>query len=100
METLETSLGLAFFDHLIRKEQDGSLAADEGAVRKSRFDAVNEGWVGISRPWHLLTKNTGSGNPHPATAAKGERLMEVLVERLSDFLVDLAASDVDESFPF
>ena len=52
---------------------------------------VIRGWVGITRPWHLLTTNSGSGNPHEATAEKGRRLMEVLVERLAPFLVDLAA---------
>ena len=97
---VETSLGLAFFDHLIRKEPDGSLAADDGAVRKSRFDAVNEGWVGISRPWHLLTTNTGSGDPHGASREKGERLMQVMVQRLSEFLVQLAESQLDDEFPF
>jgi creatinine amidohydrolase len=96
----ESALGLAYFDHLVRKNADGSLAADDGAVRESRLDAVNEGWVSISRPWHLLTTNTGCGNPHQATAEKGKRLMEVMVDRLSGFLVDLAAAEIDGQFPF
>ncbi|HIE95422.1 MAG TPA: creatininase family protein, partial [Fuerstia sp.] len=58
------------------------------------------GWVSITRAWHLLTTNTGSGNPHPATAEKGERLMQVIVDRLSAFLVELAESPIDERFPF
>ncbi len=97
---METALGLAYFDHLVRKNADGSLAADEGAVRKSRLDAVNQGWVNISRPWHLLTTNTGCGNPHRATPEKGQRLMNMMVERLSSFLVELAAAEVDSQFPF
>ena len=56
--------------------------------------------LSITRPWHLLTTNTGAGNPHAATAEKGERLMEIMVERLSGFLVDLANSDLDGKFPF
>jgi creatinine amidohydrolase len=47
-----------------------------------------------------LTTNSGAGNPHAASAEKGRRLMDVLVERLSDFLVELAASPLDERFPF
>lgn len=97
---METALGLAYFDHLVRKNDDGSIAADDGAVNATRFDAINNGWVSITRPWHLLTTNTGSGNPHPATAEKGRELMSVIVERLSGFLVDLANSKVDEAFPF
>jgi creatinine amidohydrolase len=96
----ETALGLAFFNQLVRKNPDGSLPADEGAARPSRLDAVNKGWVGLSRPWHLLTTNTGCGNPHSATAEKGQRLMDVMVDRLSAFLVDLASSEVDSQFPF
>lgn len=97
---VETSLGLAFFPQFVRRNSDGSLAADDGAVRLTRFDAVNHGWVSITRPWHLLTTNTGSGNPHAASAEKGQRLMEVLVERLSGFLVQLCASTLDPEFPF
>ena len=97
---METSLGLAFFPDLVAKNPDGTLAADDGAVRKTRFDAVNKGWVSISRPWHLLTTNTGSGYPHAATAEKGQKLMDTISTRLADFLVDLAASPLDDKFPF
>lgn len=97
---METSLGLAFFPHLVAKNPDGSLAADDGATKKTRFDAVNKGLVSISRPWHLLTTNSGSGYPHAATAEKGRRLMDGLVPPLADFLVDLSTSPIDDTFPF
>jgi creatinine amidohydrolase len=97
---VETSLALAYFPHLVAHTPDGKLAADDGAVRSSRFEAVNRGWVSITRPWHLLTTNSGSGNPHAATADKGRRLMGHLVERLASFLVELAAAPMDERFPF
>ncbi|MFM8474442.1 MAG: creatininase family protein [Planctomycetaceae bacterium] len=97
---VETSLGLAFFPQFVRTNSDGTLAADEGAVRITRFDAVNHGWVSITRPWHLLTTNTGSGNPHGATADKGRQLMDIMVQRLSGFLVQLSGSTIDASFPF
>lgn len=98
---METALALAYFPDLVAHDPEtGQLTADDGAVNPTRFEAVNQGWVSITRPWHLLTKNTGSGNPHPATAEKGRQLMDVLVERLSTFLVELAASPLDERFPF
>jgi len=97
---VETSLALAFFGHLVNKNPDGTLAADDGQTAATRFDSVNQGWVSITRPWHLLTTNTGAGNPHAATAQKGEQLMQSMVERLSAFLVELAQSKVDERFPF
>ena len=97
---VETSLALAYFPHLVAHTPDGKLAADDGAVCSTRFEAVNRGWVSITRPWHLLTTNSGSGYPHEATADKGRRLMGLLVERLASFLVELGASPLDERFPF
>lgn len=97
---METAFGLAFFPQLVALDKDGRITADDGAVRNTRFPAVNEGWVSITRPWHLLTTNTGSGNPHAATAEKGKRMMELLVDRLATFLVELADAEIDEQFPF
>jgi creatinine amidohydrolase len=94
-DEVETSLGLAFFPKLMHPE-----LADNGAARPSRFEAINRGWVSITRPWHLVSANTGLGDPSAATADKGRRLMDALVERLSAFLVELAASPMDDTFPF
>lgn len=97
---METSFLLAYYPDLVARTADGRLAADEGVAAPSRFDAVNRGWVSITRPWHLLTTNAGSGNPHAATAEKGRQLMDVVVERLAAFLVELSAAKLDERFPF
>ncbi len=97
---METSLALALFPELVGKNPDGSLQADSGQVRPSRFSAVNNGWVSLTRPWHLLTTNTGSGNPHLATAEKGNRLLTLIVERLAPFLKELSDSELDSQFPF
>lgn len=94
-DEVETSLGLAFFGHLLRPEK-----ADAGAVAPTRFGAINKGWVSITRPWHLATTNTGMGDPSAASADKGKRLMDVLAERLGQFLIDLAASPLDKNFPY
>jgi creatinine amidohydrolase len=94
-DEVETSLGLAFFPELVHVE-----LADDGAARPSRFEALNRNWVSITRPWHLVSTNTGLGDPRPATAEKGQRLMDVLVERLAKFLMELAAAPVDDKFPY
>jgi creatinine amidohydrolase len=97
---METSLALAYRPELVARNPDGSLAADEGRPAATRLDAVNRRWVTITRPWHLLTTHAGVGNPHAATAEKGRRLMDLLVERLAGFLVDLSALPLDERFPY
>jgi len=92
---METSMGLAFFPDLVTLDR-----ADEGAVRPSRFEAVAKGWVELTRPWHLLTTNSGSGDPRAATAAKGEAYTDLVAGRIGDFLVELAAAPLDGDFPF
>ena len=94
-DEVETSLGLAFFPHLVHPER-----ADAGSPRPTRFEAINRGWVSITRPWHLATSNTGLGDPRAATAEKGYRLMEALTQRLGDFLVELALTPLDATFPY
>jgi creatinine amidohydrolase len=97
---METSFALAYFPELVDRKDDGTLTADSGQIGATRFEAVNNGWVSITRPWHLLTSNTGAGNPHEASAEKGRKLMELLVDRLAGFLVDLSNAKLDERFPF
>jgi creatinine amidohydrolase len=97
---METSILLATRPELVARDGDGRLTADEGATNPTRFEAIEKGWVSISRPWHLLTTNTGAGNPHRATAEKGERLLDAIEERYGRFLVELAESPLDENFPF
>ena len=99
---METSIALAYFPDLVVRNEDGSLRADDGAVRPLRYDALQNGWVSITRPWHLLTTNSGSGYPHEATAQKGEAVMQMIVERVAPFLVELSNIDsaADPMFPF
>jgi creatinine amidohydrolase len=94
-DEVETSLGLAFFPELMRPE-----LADGGEARPTRFEAINRGWVSITRPWHLATTSTGLGNPAAAAPEKGTALMAALTERLGQFLIQLAAAPLDESFPY
>jgi creatinine amidohydrolase len=93
---METSVALAFFPQFTADVK----TAGPGAPKASRFEAVNKGWVSLTRPWHLLTADTGVGNPSQASAEKGQRLMAILTERIGQFLVDLARSPIDATFPF
>ncbi len=97
---METSIALAYFPYLVGTHPDGTLRADAGETRPTRFEAVNRGWVQITRRWDLLTTETGSGNPHAATADKGRQVMNVIVQRLADFLVELDHAVLDDRFPF
>ncbi len=97
---METSFAMAYFPDLVGRRPDGTLTADEGRWAAARFEAINRGWVGITRPWHLLTTNSGVGNPHKASAEKARRMMEILADRLGSFLVELSEAELDERFPY
>jgi len=94
-DEMETSLGLAFFAEHMRMETAGS-----GAAKASRFDAINKGWIAITRPWHLATEDTGIGDPSAATAEKGQKIMEIASTRLGEFLHQLAITPIDDKFPY
>lgn len=97
---METSLALSLFPELVARDENGKLLADEGKSRETRFEAINRGWVSITRPWEHLTTNSGAGNPHKASAEKGEKAIRIIVERIADFLVELSRTPIDERFPF
>jgi creatinine amidohydrolase len=97
---METSFILASHPHLVAKTAAGKLAADDGATSQTRFEAINRGWVSITRPWHLLTTNSGSGYPHAASPEKAEKMLKLLAERLGTFLAELSAAKIDERFPY
>jgi creatinine amidohydrolase len=94
-DEIETSLGLAYFPELTKPPKPGS-----GKIRPLRFEGMRKGWISITRPFHLMTADTGLGDPGAATAEKGRAFMDLIVERLGDFLYELATTPIDESFPF
>ena len=94
-DEVETSWALYLFPELMEPLE----VADDGAVRPFRIEAFNESWARLTRPWERLTTQSGYGNPHKATAEKGRQWIDVSVDRLAKFLVDLAAAEMDDTFP-
>jgi creatinine amidohydrolase len=93
---METSVMLALAPELVRMND-----ATDGSSNATRFDAVNKGWVQISRPWSGLTASTGVGDPRKATGEKGEQYLAVVVDRLANYLFELSRADTrDPRFPY
>jgi creatinine amidohydrolase len=97
---METAFILKYRPDLVANTPEGTIHADAGHTAATRFEAINRGWVSITRPWHLLTTNSGSGNPHAATPEKAELMLQVVQERIGSFLIELAAAKVDDKFPY
>jgi creatinine amidohydrolase len=91
----ETSWMMYLYPELVHIEW-----ADDGSVNEPRFEEMKKGWVWTARPWHLLTKNSGYGNPKKANQEKGRKIVEVATDRISDFLVKLSKEKIDEKFPY
>jgi creatinine amidohydrolase len=92
---METSVVLALAPEAVQLPN-----AADGATRKTRFEAINKGWVSTSRRWDLLTESTGTADPRGATREKGERYLEIVAGRLANFVCELSQAKQDERFPF
>ncbi len=92
---METSVNLVTVPELVHLED-----ADDGKIHETRFEAINKGWVTIALPWHLLTENTGWGNPKKGTKEKGQKFLEIVIKRGSDFIKELSDAKMDDAFPY
>ena len=91
---METSVMLHVAPAFVRPLSE----AGEGKERRFRIAALREGWAWAPRRWTQVSADTGVGNPGKASLQKGERYASVVIERLSRFLVDLAAADPDDMY--
>ena len=91
---METSVALALYPELVEMEK-----AAPALARPFRFEALEKGWVQTSRNFGRATSVCAVGNPARATAEKGRRYLSLVCERLANFLVELARSPADDSFP-
>jgi len=92
---METSVDLVTVPELVHLED-----ADSGEVNSTRLEAVNKGWATITPVWHLFTKNSGWGNPKKGNREKGEKYLEIVIERGSKFIKELSDTVMDSKFPY
>ncbi len=91
----ETSVALELFPELVELD-----AAGDGATREFRFEALRKGWVRTSRDFARLSDQCAAGNPAAASAERGRAYLDLVTGRIADFLVELAESPIDGTFPF
>ncbi|HEY1951532.1 MAG TPA: creatininase family protein [Gemmatimonadaceae bacterium] len=91
---LETSLMMSIVPELLRPLSE----AGSGSARKFRIAGLRDGWAWAPRQWTRVTADTGTGNPKAASPEKGEKFLRAVTERVGDFLVDLAAADLQELY--
>ncbi|HEY0972283.1 MAG TPA: creatininase family protein [Gemmatimonadales bacterium] len=91
---LETSVMLHLAPRLVRPLDE----AGPGRARPWSIAGLREGWAWAPRQWTRVTSDTGTGNPARATPAKGAAFVDAVAERLAGFLVELAATDLEELY--
>ena len=91
---METSIMLHIAPALVRPLAE----AGDGKERRFRLAAFREGWAWAPRRWTQVSADTGIGDPAAATPRKGQRYTSAVVERLSRFLIDLAAADPNDLY--
>jgi creatinine amidohydrolase len=91
---LETSMMLHIAPDLVLPLDE----AGTGKARRFKMGGLRDGWVWAEREWSKVTEDTGVGDPAKATAEKGARYLDAVAEAIAGFLVELAASDLDDLY--
>ena len=72
--------------------------AGEGISKKFRIRALNEKWAWAERKWSKVTADTGIGDPHKATPAKGEKCFIEIINKVSDLMIELSGTDINDMY--
>ncbi len=91
---METSIAMHLYPELVEFDTAGS-----GLAKPYRFEALEKGWVHTSRDFAKLNDHCAVGDPSKASADKGEKYLDLVAGRITDFLVALAAEPIDDNFP-
>ena len=91
---METSVMQYYYPELV----DSLDKAGDGRAKTFRITAMKKGMVNTPRDWSKVTNDTGVGNPKMASPEKGQKMLEVLVPVISDFLVELNSTNVDNMY--
>lgn len=86
---METSLLLHLTPELVRPLSE----AGDGAAKKFRMTAIQEGWAWAERKWTKVTKDTGVGDPRKATAEKGEKYFIAVTHKVASFFLEVARAN-------
>jgi creatinine amidohydrolase len=93
-DEMETSLMLHLRPELVLPLSE----AGEGVEQKNVIQAFREKWAWTERPWSKITDDTGVGNPKEATAEKGKRYAQAVIEKVGQFIYELATTEINDMY--
>jgi creatinine amidohydrolase len=72
--------------------------AGDGREKRPKIPGMREGWAWAPRRWTQVSADTGIGDPRGATPEKGAAYLAAVIDRLGQFLIDLAAADASDMY--
>lgn len=72
--------------------------AGDGSSKKFKVNAFNENWAWAERKWSQVTQDTGIGDPSKATAEKGEKCFNEVVNKIGILIVELSKADINNMY--
>lgn len=91
---LETSVLMHLHPDLLLPLEE----AGKGLEKRFKIKGLKDGWVTSQRQWTKVTADTGVGNPIHSTADKGKRFLEMTTLEVSEFLVELERTDIEDLY--
>ena len=91
---METSMMMYLFPDLVLPLDE----AGEGKAKTFKLSGYKEKWAWAPRQWTKVTKDTGVGNPKKAYAKKGNNYFDFIVNKISEFIVELDKTEQDEMY--
>ncbi|MCU4177182.1 creatininase family protein [Carboxylicivirga sp. N1Y90] len=95
-DEMETSLMMYLYPELVLPLSE----AGNGQHKKFRVHALNESWAWAEREWTKVSNDTGIGNPHYASAEKGEKYFNDVCQLMSNFFIELANTAKDDFYKY
>ena len=72
--------------------------AGDGHEKKNKIAAFREGWAWTERPWSVISKDTGVGDPCQSSAEKGAVFFKDLTQKFGDFFYEVALCDKEDLY--
>jgi creatinine amidohydrolase len=91
---MESSAALALYPAKVH--MDKAAVPHEGTAKLQTAGPARATWVS---PWEQVSDTTAS-DPTGATAEKGHKIIDLFVDRVSAFLVELSKAEMTDAFPY
>lgn len=91
---METSIIMHYFPHLVLPLEEAGL----GTVNQSKLKGLRNGVAWAPRAWDKVSDDTGIGDPSKASAVKGKTFLGDVTTLISEYFMELAASDINDLY--